>query len=209
DPKDHLYIRIDRRRKLPGTIILRALGYSTEEILALFFDNDVIYLGKDKFEMDIVPERMRGQQLHFDLMGPRGKVLVESGKRVTARHIKELQKAGIERIEIPVDFIAGRTLARDVVDPETGELLYSANDILTEDMVTAMAEAGFDRIETIYTNDIDCGPFISETLRLDSTRSALDAQVEIYRMMRPGEPPTKEAAQALFTNLFFNIDRYY
>src|SRR5690606_19642140 len=130
------------------------------------------------------------------------------GKRVTARHIKELQKAGIERIEIPVDFIAGRTLARDVVDPETGELLYSANDILTEDMVTAMAEAGFDRIETIYTNDIDCGPFISETLRLDSTRSALDAQVEIYRMMRPGEPPTKEAAQALFTNLFFNIDRY-
>ncbi len=208
DPKDHLYIRIDRRRKLPGTIVLRALGYSTEEILALFFDNDVINVSKDKFELDIVPERMRGQQLHFDLMGPRGKVLVESGKRVTARHIKELQKAGITRIEVPIDYVAGRTLAKDVINEETGELMFSANDILTEDMVNTLVEAGYDRIETIYTNDIDCGPFISETLRLDNTRSALEAQVEIYRMMRPGEPPTKEAAQALFTNLFFNIDRY-
>ena len=208
DPKDHLYIRIDRRRKLPGTIILRALGYSTEEILGLFFDNDTIYLSKEKHEMDLVPERLRGQQLHFDLLGARGKVLVESGKRVTARHIRELQKAGITRVEIPADFIAGRALAKDVVDAESGEILAQANDLITEEMVEQFVEAGFEQIQTIYTNDIDRGPFVSDTLRLDSTRSALEAQVEIYRMMRPGEPPTKEAAQALFTNLFFNIDRY-
>ncbi|GJL84057.1 MAG: DNA-directed RNA polymerase subunit beta [marine bacterium B5-7] len=208
DPKDNLYIRIDRRRKLPGTIILRALGYSTEEILALFFDNDTIHIDNGKFVMDIVPERMRGQQLHFDLIGPRGKVLVESGKRVTARHISELQKAGIDRVEIPADYVAGRTLARDIVDEETGEVLFAANDELTEEAVEKVVEIGLDKIETIYTNDIDCGPFISDTLRLDTTRSVLEAQVEIYRMMRPGEPPTKEAAQALFTNLFFNIDRY-
>ncbi len=208
DPKDFLYIRIDRRRKLPGTIILRALGYSTEEILGLFFDNDTIYFEKDKIEMDIVPERLRGQQLHFDILGARGKVLVESGKRVTARHIKELQKAGIERVTVPVDYIEGRALAKDIVDPETGEILMQANDLLTEESVLKLMESGFERIETIYTNDIDCGPYISDTLRIDATRSVLDAQVEIYRMMRPGEPPTKEAAQALFTNLFFNIDRY-
>ncbi len=208
DPKDNLYVRIDRRRKLPGTIILRALGYSTEEILALFFGNDMIYLGDQKCEMDLVPERLRGQQLHFDLLGARGKVLVESGKRVTAKHIRELQKAGITRVEIPLDFVAGRALAKDIIDSDTGEVLMEANDLLTEESVEQLQKAGFDKIETIYTNDIDRGPFISDTLRLDSTRSILEAQVEIYRMMRPGEPPTKEAAQALFTNLFFNIDRY-
>ena len=288
DPKDHLYLRIDRRRKLPATIILRALGkgreedehgYSTEEILALFFDNDLIHVGAEQcdlkqaesavgrmlaedavdvgtgellaragevldaaladklvasgvrhvevrcFEMELVPERLRGQQLPFDLLGARGRVLVESGRRITARHLAELQKAGITRVGIPLEFVVGRTLAKNVMDPATGELLVPANELLGEDSIRKLVAGGFERIETLYTNDIDHGPYISETLRLDPVqdhwkldkkgkwrldreRSALEAKVEIYRMMRPGEPPTRDAANSLFTNLFFNVERY-
>lgn len=208
DPKDLLYIRIDRRRKLPGTIILRALDYSTEEILSLFFDHDTIYLGKDYVEFDLVPERLRGQQLEFDIKSPKGKVLIEAGRRVTARHIREINKAEISRLHAPETFVIGRTLAKDIVDTETGEVLAEANSEVTQELIDSLRETGIEQFHLIYTNDIDHGSFISDTLRIDPTRSALDAQVEIYRMMRPGEPPTKEAAQSLFTNLFFNVDRY-
>ena len=208
DPKDLLYIRIDRRRKLPATIILRALGYDTEEILAMFYENDVISLGEESCMIDLVPERLRGQQLEFDLKGPKGKVLVEAEKRITARHTRELEKAGMSEIEVPDLYIMGRTLARNIIDQETGELLAEANQEITPELMEALRAGGVEQIETIYTNDIDCGPFISDTLRIDATRSEEEAQIEIYRMMRPGEPPTKEASAALFTNLFFNHERY-
>jgi DNA-directed RNA polymerase subunit beta len=208
DPKDLLYIRIDRRRKLPATIILRALGYDTEEILAMFYENDAISLGEESCMIDLVPERLRGQQLEFDLKGPKGKILVEAEKRITARHTRELEKAGMSEIEVPNEFIVGRTLSKNIIDQETGELLAESNQEITEELLEALREAGVVQIETIYTNDIDCGPFISDTLRIDATRSEEEAQIEIYRMMRPGEPPTKEASAALFTNLFFNHERY-
>ncbi len=209
DPKDLLYVRIDRRRKLPATVLLRALGYSTEDILAMFFENDHITLGADSCSMALVPERLRGQRLEFDLKRPKGsKVLVEAGRRITARHIAELGKAGIQNIEVPREFVLGRTLARDLIDHETGELLAAANTEITEKVLEELHENKVAEIETIATNDIDCGPFLSETLRVDPTRSEEEAQVEIYRMMRPGEPPTKEASAALFANLFFNHERY-
>ena len=208
DPRDLLYIRIDRRRKLPATIILRALGYSTEEILAMFFENDHVTVGEEGCSMQLVPERLRGQQLEFDLKGPKGKVIVEAERRITARHTRELEKAGLNEIEVPDEYIIGRTLAKPAVNTDTGELLAEANDEITEELLQGLREAGVGGIETIHTNDIDCGPFISETLRIDSTRSEEEAQIEIYRMMRPGEPPTKEASAALFTNLFFNHERY-
>ena len=208
DPKDLLYIRIDRRRKLPATIILRALGYSTEEILAMFYENDVVAIGEESCNIALVPERLRGQQLEFDLKGPKGKVLVEAERRITARHTRELEKAGMSEIEVPNEYIIGRTIARDIVDTETGEMHAEANQEITPELLEALREAGVVQIETIYTNDIDCGPFISDTLRIDSTSSEEEAQIEIYRMMRPGEPPTKEASAALFTNLFFNHERY-
>ncbi|NKB61172.1 MAG: DNA-directed RNA polymerase subunit beta [Gammaproteobacteria bacterium] len=208
DPKDLLYIRIDRRRKLPATIILRALGYSTEEILSMFFENDTFNLKGKTATLALVPERLRGQQLEFDLKAAKGKVLVEAEKRITARHIKELEKAGINPIEVPKEFIVGRTLARDIIDKSTGELLIAANHEIVEETLEILAEHNVSEIETIYTNDIDCGPFISETLRIDPTESEEQAQIEIYRMMRPGEPPTKEASAALFANLFFNHERY-
>ena len=210
DPKDLLYVRIDRRRKLPATVLLRALGYSTEDILSMFFENDHITLGAEAegCSMVLVPERLRGQQLDFPLKGPKGKVLVEAERRITARHIKELEKAGVKTIEVPDEFVVGRTLARAIVDHETGELLADANSEISEKILGALRAAGVGEIETIATNDIDCGAFLSETLRIDPTHSEEEAHVEIYRMMRPGEPPTREASEALFGNLFFNHERY-
>ena len=208
DPKDLLYIRIDRRRKLPASIILRALGYSTEEILEMFFENDGIALTAEGATLELVPERLRGQRLDFDLKGAKGKVIVEAEKRITTRHIKELESAGITQIEVPNEFVIGRTLAKDIIDGETGELIVEANSEITQEILDSLRENEVSNLETIYTNDIDCGPFISETMRIDPSRSEEEAQVEIYRMMRPGEPPTKEASAALFGNLFFNQERY-
>ena len=174
----------------------------------MFFENDSVSIGEEACTIALVPERLRGQQLEFDIKGPKGKVIVEAERRITARHTRELEKAGMTDIEVPNEYIIGRTLAKNIVDTETGELLAEANQEITEELLDALREGGATQIETIYTNDIDCGPFISETLRIDTTRSEEEAQIEIYRMMRPGEPPTKEASAALFSNLFFNHERY-
>ena len=208
DPKDLLFIRIDRRRKLPGTILLRALGFTTQEILAMFFETDHFSISRAEIKIDLVAARLRGEQLDFDIKTSRGTVLVEAGERITARRVRELEKNGIKQLVVPREFLLARSLAQDIVDMETGEVLAEANSILTEELFEELVEAGVDQIQTIYTNDLDRGPYISATLRVDPTSNQLEAQVEIYRMMRPGEPPTKEAAQNLFTNLFFNADRY-
>jgi DNA-directed RNA polymerase subunit beta len=207
DPKDSVFVRIDRRRKLPATILLRALGYETAEILDLFFEKDRFQISKKKIELALVPSRLRGDTAGFDIKAGR-KVIVEAGKRITARHIRELEQAGVDKLEVPHDFLVARTLAHDVVDAETGELLAKANDEITEELSAQLADKGIKQLETLFTNDLDHGPFISDTLRIDPTSSALEAMVEIYRMMRPGEPPTKEAAQNLFHNLFFTDERY-
>jgi len=208
DPKDNVFVRIDRRRKLPATILLQALGYSPEQILARFFATDSFHLGTDGTELEVVPERLRGETLGFDItVGDQ--VLVEAGRRVTARHIRELQKTEVKRLSVPPEFLLGRILARTVVDTETGEVvLAEANTELTEAVLETLREKQVEGIETLFVNDLDHGPYISETLRIDPTTNELEAQVEIYRMMRPGEPPTKEAAQNLFHNLFFAPDRY-
>jgi DNA-directed RNA polymerase subunit beta len=206
DPKDNVFVRIDRRRKLPATILLRALGYSADDMLAMFFETDTFHLG-DTLELELVPERLRGETVNFDVMVG-DEVLVESGRRVTARHIRELQKAGIDRLAIPEEFLIGRTLARTQVDTETGEVIAEANAEITPELLEQLLEKQISRIETLFVNDLDHGAYLSETLRVDHTKSELEAQVEIYRMMRPGEPPTKEAAQNLFHNLFFAPDRY-
>ncbi|MCE8030806.1 DNA-directed RNA polymerase subunit beta [Halomonas daqingensis] len=208
DPKDNVFVRIDRRRKLPATVLLRALGMSAEEILDEFFDTSVFHIEKSGFSVDLVPSRLRGETATFDIKDADGNVIVEEGRRITQKHIRQLEKAGLERLEVPMDYLYGKTLAKDQVDANTGELICPCNSVITPELLEKLGQAGITKLETLYTNDLDCGPFVSETLRLDTTSSQLEALVEIYRMMRPGEPPTKEAAETLFHNLFFTEDRY-
>ncbi|HKW82927.1 MAG TPA: hypothetical protein VJN68_04170, partial [Burkholderiaceae bacterium] len=208
DPKDALYTRIDRRRKLPVTVLLRALGYANEEMLSIFFEHNVFHLGKKGgTTLELVAERLRGETLTFDLVVG-DKVLVEAGKRITARHVRQLAAENITALEVPDDYPVGRILAVDIVDSKTGELLASANDEITADQLENFRKAGIETVPTLYVNDLDRGAYISHTLRIDNTKTQLEALVEIYRMMRPGEPPTKDAAQNLFYNLFFTFDRY-
>ena len=207
DPKDCVFARIDRRRKLPVTIILRALGYTEEQVLDMFFEKNTFYLSKKEIEFEVVPQRLRGETAAFEIRVGK-KVVVEEGRRITARHVKELEEAQIKRLPVPTEYMQGKVLAHDIVNTETGEILAKANEILTVPTVAKLIESGITEIRTLYVNDLDRGPFISDTLRIDPTKTRLEALVEIYRMMRPGEPPTKDAAENLFQNLFFNGERY-
>jgi DNA-directed RNA polymerase subunit beta len=208
DPKDLVFVRIDRRRKLPATVLLRALGLSAEEVLDGFFDENSFTLTGEGIRFEVIPERLRGDLAAFDIKDKKGKVIVESGRRITARHINLMAKAGLKQLEAADEYVYGCILSRDVVDTESGEILANANDELTEELVAKLREGGIGGFNTLFVNDVDRGPYISSTLRVDPTSNQIEAQVEIYRMMRPGEPPTKEAAQTLFHNLFFSADRY-
>jgi len=209
DPRDHLYVRIDRRRKLPATVLLRALGFSNEEMLDLFFERESYRIAADGVYMGLIPERLQGMKAPFEVPNPDGgEPLLAMGQKVTRRRVTQLQEAGIEEVAVPEGFLLGKVVAHDIPDPETGEVLASANDEITEDLVERLREAGITELQTLYINEIDRGPFLSETLRLDHTASQSEAQIEIYRMMRPGEPPTEETAANLFHNLFFSEDRY-
>ncbi|MEO1318998.1 MAG: DNA-directed RNA polymerase subunit beta, partial [Pseudomonadota bacterium] len=207
DAKDGVFARIDRRRKLPVTIILRALGMTNEEMLELFFDTVQFQLGKKEISMELIASRLRGDTAQFDIKIGR-KVIVEEGRRITAKHVRDLEKAEIEELIVPAEYLEGRILAHDIIDEGTGEVLASANAELTAELIEQLIEAGITDIRTLYVNDLDRGPYISNTLNIDPSTTKLEALVEIYRMMRPGEPPTKEAAENLFQNLFFNADRY-
>ena len=207
DPKDSVFARIDRRRKLPVSIILRALNYTNEEMLDMFFEKIGFELSDKDIKMELVPQRLRGETAMFDIVLGR-KLICEEGKRITARHVREMEKSTVKAISVQQEYLVGRILAHDVVDTETGELIATANDELTLEIVEAMIEKGITKIETLYVNDLDQGPYLSNTLRIDASQTRLDALVEIYRMMRPGEPPTKDAAENLFQNLFFNPERY-
>ena len=207
DAKDCLFVRIDRRRKLPVSIMLRALDFSNQDILDLFFEKNTFSVSKKGIRLHLIPERLKGETAGFDIKVGR-KMIVEKDRRITLRHVRDLEKAEVKELDVPVEYLVGKILAHDVVDTETGELLANANDELTGELLEQLMEAGADRIETLFVNDLDRGPFVSNTLRIDSTNTKLEALVEIYRMMRPGEPPTKEAAENLFQNLFFNPERY-
>ena len=207
DPKDSVFARIDRRRKLPVTIILRALGLNNEEILDIFFETNDFYLSSKDIRMGLVPQRLRGETANFDIKLGR-KLIVEEGRRITAKHVRDMEKSRVDNLVVPAEYLEGKILAHDVVDTETGELLAAANTELTMELVETLIEKGIEHIRTLYVNDLDRGPYISNTLRIDPSTTRLEALVEVYRMMRPGEPPTKEAAENLFQNLFFNPDRY-
>ena len=208
DPKDCVFVRIDRRRKLPASIILRALEYTSEEILDTFFDTNTFFLEDEALSVELIAERLRGDVATFDILGADGKVIVETGRRITARHVRLLQDSGMTKLSVPNEYLLDQVTAKDLVDQSTGEVAIPCNTVITEEVMEQLLELGVGEFQTIYTNDLDCGPFVSDTLRIDPSRNRLEALVEIYRMMRPGEPPTKEAAENLFSNLFFSNDRY-
>ncbi|TNF66301.1 MAG: DNA-directed RNA polymerase subunit beta [Gammaproteobacteria bacterium] len=208
DPKDNVYARIDRRRKLPVTIVLKALGYSNQEIVAEFFDPIDFEVKNNKIFMSIDPVTLKGMTAEFEIKDKDGKLIVAQGKRITAKTVKDMQKAKITSVEVPLSYVLGRPFYQDVADPQTGELIVSANEEVTDPALKKLFQANLFKFQTIYANDLNRGNYISETLKLDVANSQMDALVEIYRVMRPGEPPTAESAQGLFDSLFFAEDRY-
>jgi DNA-directed RNA polymerase subunit beta len=207
DPKDNLFCRIDRRRKIPATIILKAMDMGTEEILKQFYEVDTVQIEKSGVSIELIPSRLRGQTLPVDLK-IKSKVVVEANKRITARHVRELEQAKMAALKVEDDFLVGKVLAKDIFNTETGEVLVPANTEIDTAIIEAIREANIAELQTLYINELDKGPYISTTLRADPTSNRLEALVEIYRMMRPGEPPTKDSAEQLFQNLFFNHERY-
>jgi len=207
DAKDILYCRIDRRRKIPASILLRALDMTTEEILSSFFEVDSYELNSESVTAEIIPSRLRGETLPVDIT-IKNKVLVEANKRITARHVRELESQNVKKLELSREFIFGKVLAHDVIDQETGEVLFAANDTIDEKVFDAFIAKGISAVNCVYINDLEKGPYMSNTLQADPTTNRIEALVEIYRMMRPGEPPTRDSAEQLFNNLFFNLERY-
>jgi DNA-directed RNA polymerase subunit beta len=209
DPKDFVYFRVDRRRKMPVTILLKAIGMTSEQMLAAFYDFDTFHLSKKNgILFDLVPERMRGEIARFDIMTKAGKLIVPKDKRITVKHVREMEAASLHKHPVTDDFLLGKWLAHNIINKDTGEVLASANDEITEEVLKKLLDAEVDKIQTIYTNDLDQGPYLSQTMRIDETQDQMAAQVAIYRMMRPGEPPTEDAVRTLFNGLFFAEERY-
>ena len=207
DHKDAVFVRIDRRRKIPATILLRALGYDNEEMIKMFFDTNKFTLSDDVIKFHVIPERLRGEMAVFDIKHD-GEVIVEEGRRVTAKHIRKMSKANVTEIEVPKEYLYGKILAHNIIDESTGELVANVNDELDEASLQLLLDAKTTDIEVLYVNDLDKGAYISNAMKLDASTNRLEALVEIYRMMRPGEPPTKDSAENLFSNLFFTSERY-
>ena len=208
DPKDLLYFRIDRRRKMPVTILLKALGFTPEQILDMFYDKEQYYLSKDGVHTNLIPSRLKGETAKFDLVDKDGRVLVQKGKRINAKNIRDIVAADIKWLEVEPESLIGKVLAAEVVVPDTGEVLAKTNDEITEELLAQFDIQGIKEISTLYINDLDQGGYISNTLRTDETEGQQAARIAIYRMMRPGEPPTEDAVEALFNRLFFNEDSY-
>ena len=208
DPKDILYFRIDRRRKMPVTILLKSIGMTHEQILATFFEFDTFHFSKKGILFEVVPERLRGEVAKFDILDKAGKVIVAKDKRITVKHIRDMAEAGVKKIIVPDEFMIGRIVARNIINAETGEVLANANDEITEDLLAKLAAGGIEQIPTLYVNDLDRGAYISSTLRIDESADQWASRVAIYRMMRPGEPPTEDAVENLFHGLFYSDERY-
>src|ERR1700741_3717472 len=208
DPKDILYFRVDRRRKMPVTILLKAIGLTPEAILAHFFVTDGFRLMDTGAQMEFVADRLRGEVARFDITDKQGNVIVEKDKRITARHVRAIEQSETQFISVPEDFLVGRMLARNIVDADTGEIIAKANDELTDTLLKKLRAAGIKEIQALYTNELDEGEYISQTLAAEETGDQLAARDSIYRLMRPGEPPTEDAVEALFHRLFYSADTY-
>ncbi len=208
DPKDLVYFRVDRRRKMAGTIILKAIGLTPEEILAHFYDFDQFRILQKGVTWTFEPSRLQGETAQFDIADGEGNIIVAKDKRITARHVRLMNEKGVKSLAVSDEFLIGRVLAKTVFDKTTGEKIVDANEEITEETLATLREHKIRSVETLFTNDLDRGAYISNTLRLDDNPDQLSARIAIYRMMRPGEPPTEEAVEGLFNRLFFDPEAY-
>ena len=208
DAKDLVYVRIDRRRKLYASILLKALGFSNQGILECFYETEIFKIKPNNtYQLQLIPKRLMGRVTPMDI-SYRGEVIVKKGERISARHIRKIESTKLKHLEYEQNSIEGLVLAKDIVDKTTGEILIGCNSIIDEEVLDTLQTLGLKEVQTLYINDLESGPYMADTLRADSTTNDIEALVEIYRMMRPGEPPTKEAATTLFNSLFFNPERY-
>ena len=209
DHKDLVYIRIDRRRKLYASILLKSLGLSSQEILDTFYENESYTASRNgNYTLSLNTQKLVGRLAPIDILAKDKSIIIEQGKRITARHIRLVESNKIKRLELPKEALYGLALSKDYIDEASGEILFACNSLIDEELLAALEEAKIKEISVLYINELESGPYISDTLRADTTATSLEALAEIYRMMRPGEPPTKEAATLLFENLFFNADKY-
>ena len=208
DAKDLVYVRIDRRRKLFASILLKALGFSNQDILESFYETEIFKIKPNNtYQLQLIPKRLMGRITPMDI-SYRDEVIVKKGERISARHIRKIESTKIKHLEYEQNSMEGLVLAKDIVDKTTGEILIECNSIIDEEILNTLQTLGLKEVKTLYINDLESGPYMADTLRADSTTNDIEALVEIYRMMRPGEPPTKEAATTLFNSLFFNPERY-
>ena len=208
DTKDYLYFRIDKRRKMPITTLLKALGLTTQDIVRTFYDTDTFQLSGESISFSLVLDRLRGELSPFAIYSRKGELLLDKNKRVTTKHIKDIEKSNTDKVDVPKDFLLGKFLAEDVVDASSGEVIAQINEEITDTLLKKIQEAGVGLIRTLYVNDLNNGDYIARTLRMDDVPDQYSARVAIYRMMRPGEPPTEDTVEALFRGLFFDEARY-
>ena len=209
DHHEHMFVRIDRRRKLPVTTLLRAMGMNANDIIDTFFEHVGVKLKSKSESCDLViqPERLRGIIAEFDIKLGKD-IVVEKGRRITSKHAKILKNSDVNVVSAPLEYLLNKVISSDVVDTDTGEILLSANTVITEESIEVLTTTNIKKINIIYLNDAENGIYISDTLRLDEMQSEIEARMSIYHVMRPGEPATEDAVNSLFSNLFFNNDRY-
>ncbi len=208
DHKDILYVRIDRRRKLPATVLLKALGYSSEELLNYYYDVEQIVIDSDGYRKRVNLELLAGQRATFDVVAPDGDVIVKANRKFTKAAIRKLGEKKVEEIPVGEDDVLGKFCSTDIVDTATGEVILECNEEITVDKIQMLRERGINGVNVLFIDNLYVGPYLRETLLLDRISTPEDAMIEIYRRLRPGDPPTIRSATALFESLFFNAERY-
>ncbi|NBX93821.1 MAG: DNA-directed RNA polymerase subunit beta, partial [Proteobacteria bacterium] len=209
DHKDILYVRIDRRRKLHVSVLLKALGYSVEELLHYFYEQETVYLGKgDKYSISFDPKLYAGQRASQDWVDENGKVVVEKNKKFTTSVLKKIEEQKIKRFPITRETLVGKICSQDVIDLETGEVLLECNEEITEEKIDLLVSKKVTEFKVIYSDRVNVGTYFRDTLVQDKVSSRDEAIIEIYRRLRPGDPPTLESARTLFDGLFFDPTKY-
>ena len=208
DHKDILWVRIDRRRKLPATVLLKALGYSTEELLNYYYNTETLIIDGDGYRKRVNIELLAGQRSAADVVASDGEVIVKANRKFTKAAIKKLAEKGIEIIGIDENEVLGKIASTDIADPSTGELLLECNQEITADKLARIRASEIREIKVLFIDNLYVGSYLRETLLQDRIDSPENAIIEIYRRLRPGDPPTVRSATALFESLFFNAERY-